>query len=231
MISFKDKVNNLIDSGKPARLRFLTLAEQAYVSGIIKYDKELQVDGGYPFAERKRALYQTTDNFITCFKIEYDKRYLELTHQNILGSLLSLNITRDSVGDILPNQAVFFVTKELEREIIHSFVKINGVPITLIDFDPSLLESETEFVEYATTVSSKRLDNIVSKITKKSRNDVNEYINKEYIKVNHQVCVKTTKIINDLDVLSIRHFGRYKIIDTNKTSKKGKIIVNYVKFV
>lgn len=231
MISFKDKVSNLSDSGTESRLRFLTLAEQAVVKGIIKYNPTITLEGGYQEAERKRALFNLKTPLITCFKIIYNQKHLQLTHQNILGSLLSLNITRDSIGDILPTGGYFFITEEIEQEVLLSFTSINRVPITLEKYDPTDLKSEIKTEEYQTTVASKRLDNIITKIIKKSRTEALEYLQKEYIKVNHQITTKPSKTIKDLDVISVRRFGRYQIIDSNNHSKKGKIIIKYIKFI
>lgn len=231
MISFKDRISNIVSSNKPTRLRFLSLSEQATVKGVMKYVDGIELSGGYDDSERKRAIFFTSDFKITCFSIKYNKKHLQLTHQNILGSILSLNITKDSIGDILPNQGVFFLTKEIEQEVINSFTSINRVPISLSIIDASDVTEERNFEDLRMTVSSMRLDSVISKIIKKSRSEAVEAINKELIQVNHSVETKTTKNLKDNDVLSIRKFGRYKILDSQSMTKKGKIIINYVKYI
>jgi RNA-binding protein YlmH len=231
MISFKDRINNIVSSHTRTQLRFLTLSEQAIVTGIMKYVDDIELVGGYPEAERKRALFFTNEVDISCFLIKYNKKHLLLTHQNILGSLLSLKITRDSIGDILPIQGVFFITREIEQEVIHSFQSINRVPIELVRIDSSDIRSETNVEDLRITVSSMRLDTVISKIIRKSRTEAVEVLTKEYIKVNHTVETKATKTIKDNDVISIRHYGRYKIMDSASMTKKGKIIINYVKYI
>ncbi len=81
------------------------------------------------------------------------------------------------------------------------------------------------------SVSSLRLDSIVSKITKKSRNISSLMIEDDLIKVNHLTSNKYTKLVNEEDVISIRKYGRFIIKDTKSTSKKGKIVVKYGKYV
>ena len=88
-----------------------------------------------------------------------------------------------------------------------------------------------EFEINSFTVSSLRLDSIISKITKKSRNIASEMINNDLVKVNHLISNKNTKIMNEEDIISIRKYGRFLIIDTKKTSKKGKIVVKFGKYV
>ncbi len=53
----------------------------------------------------------------------------------------------------------------------------------------------------------------------------------DLIKVNHLISNKNTKNLNEEDIISIRKYGRYIIKDTKNTSKKGKIVVKYGKYV
>lgn len=231
MFSFKDKISNIIENKKSVSLRFLSLTEQSTVINSTKHTQIAKLDGGYDGAELKRAYFYTNQDLITCFKIDYSTSKLTLTHQNILGTLLSIGVTRDSVGDILPKQGVFFVTKEIEKEIIESFTMINHVPIRLFEYDRANVYSETMFLNDHFTIDSMRLDNVVNKIIKKGRSEAQLMIEKDLVKLNHIIATKTTIKIKENDVISIRKFGRYKIIDCKNTSKKGKIIVNYAKYI
>ncbi|WP_158497953.1 YlmH/Sll1252 family protein [Candidatus Izimaplasma bacterium HR1] len=209
-------------------MRFLNLEEQTY----LKKMKECVLNGGYAEAEKKRAYFFNNEEAnIVCLKINYNTKYLTLTHQNILGTLLSLGITIDSIGDILPKQGVFFTTKEISKEILTSFNSVNKVSIELTSYNKELVFSEKEFEEYRTTLDSLRLDLVISKICKISRKESNIMIEKELIKLNHQMNKKPTVIIKDNDIISIRKYGRFKIINSNKRSKKGKIVLNYYKYI
>lgn len=233
-MDFKDRVQSFLDgnSSKPVRTKFLTLNEQVILKNTLQKKVYFQFYGGYQDAELKRAvIYQDDIPNIACFQIYYNEKYLKLTHQNILGTLLSLSINKDSIGDILPKQGVFFVTEEIKEFIFLEFNKINNVSITLEEIDGSKVYGEKELEELSFTSDSLRLDLIVSKITRLSRNEVQDLLQKELIKVNHLIETKNTKKLQDNDVLSIRKYGRFQILDTSKTSRKGKIIVKYGKFV
>ena len=232
MKKFIKKISNIIENKQSVELRFLSLLEQNTINNYVKDKTILTMNGGYPESELKRATFfnDSVDNII-CIRITYDKRYLSLTHQNILGTLLSLSITRDSIGDILPAQGVFFATKELQKEIFYSFKEISNVPIKLEVIEPTSIHSETKLDEMKFTSESLRLDLIVSKITKLSRRDSNILIERDLVKVNHLITTKNTKILKEFDILSIRKYGRFIILDTKNTSKKGKIIVKYGKYV
>ncbi len=228
MFTFTDKITNILENNKSVSLRFLSLKEQTHLTR----KKDVLLYGGYPDAEKKRAyFYQDIQDDIVCFKIVHNQKYLELTHQNILGTLLSNSITTDSIGDILPKQGLFFVTKEISKEIIQSFTKISNVAIELEVYNKEDIISEKELEELRTTLDSLRLDLVISKICKISRSKANVMLMKELIKINHQVLTKSTITIKEFDTISIRKYGRFIIKDTKNTSKKGKIIVKYGKYV
>lgn len=233
-MEIKDKVKGYLANPLdiPVRTKFLTLSEQAILRSILKNNMFFKLDGGYGNSELKRAvLFIDDESLITCFKIKYNKKYLSLSHQNILGTLLSLSITKESIGDIIASEDVFFIISELKEFIVNEFIKINNVAITLEEIDGSNLIRLIELEMNSFTVSSLRLDSIVSKITKKSRNSAAIMINSDLVKVNHLISNKNTKSICEKDTISIRKYGRFIIENTKNTSKKGKIIVKYGKYV
>lgn len=233
-MEFSDKVKGYLEYplNTAVRTKFLTLTEQATMKNILQSNIYFQLYGGYQNSELKRAvIFQDADPYITCFKITYNRKYLTLTHQNILGTLLSLSITKDSIGDILANQDIFFITSELSQYIKQEFTSINRVAIGLTEIDGSDIMKDISLDINHFSVSSLRLDSIVRQITKKSRNSASEMIENDLIQVNHLLVNKNTKLMKEEDILSIRKFGRFKILDTKKTSKKGKIVVKYGKYI
>lgn len=229
---FTDKIKHILNNQKSVSLRFLTIYEQTIIQSLCR-NQEVQFDGGYEDSEKKRAYFFDEDmnNTIVCFQIVYPEKHLTIQHQNILGTLMSLSITADSIGDILPKQGVFFVTSEIEDEITRSFTAINGIPIELKKIDGRSVKKEQDYEYFDVVSDSLRLDLIVSKIAKISRNDAFELIEKEHVKINQIVITKHTKQVQDQDILSIRRFGRFQILDTSGTTRKQKIVVKYRKFV
>lgn len=227
-MTFVDKIEHIKAKQQPTVLRFCTLTEQAIIKNRIP---SVVFDGGYEDAEKKRAfLYLDPYPSVLCFKIMYDQRYLDITHQNILGTLLSLSITTDSIGDILPDQGVFFVTAEIADEIMRSFTAINHVPIRLEYCDPADVKRNQKYSTHERVVASLRLDLVVSKIARISREDAQERIQNEWVKINHVVHTKPTKLITEDDILSIRKSGRYVIDNTEKRTKKDNIVLKYRKY-
>ena len=78
--------------------KFLDLNQQAILKNLLRKKVDFSLFGGYEGAELKRASINSNDNFdISCIKISYNPKYLALSHQNILGTLLSLSIEKSWV--------------------------------------------------------------------------------------------------------------------------------------
>lgn len=212
------------------KTKFLNMTEQAQLKNHLK-DMNYILYGGYEGAELKRAFINTEISDITCFRILYNKNFLTLSHQNVLGSLLSLGIEKNTIGDIIPEHDCFFVISELKDFIIQEFTSIGRVLIDLEEIKPHFTKIEKKREEHKMFIDSLRLDLVVSRIAGISRNDAKIMIDNDFIKVNHLVSNKATKELTQGDIVSIRKKGRFIISDTQKRSKKNKIVCIYHKFI
>jgi RNA-binding protein YlmH len=229
-MNFLDRIKHY-DQNTVTKTMFLTMTEQTQLKNQLRNKVDFVIYGGYDDFERGRAFINCDVEAITCIKMNYNKQYLTLTHQNILGTLLSLNIKREAVGDIIVDQDAFFIIDELSSFIVKELTMINNVPLTLTIVDGSNLVRTTNIEESKAFIDSLRLDLVVSKIANISRTKAAFLIENDFVMINHQVVNKITKLVKDDDILSIRKNGRFMIIDTSKTSKKGKIVLIYGKFV
>ncbi|MBN2604521.1 MAG: hypothetical protein JXR62_01700 [Bacilli bacterium] len=234
-IGIKERVSGYLDQPPTTNkvlTKFLTLSEQAVVNNMLKNRIPYQLFGGYTGAEKKRlAMFDQDDFQITCFQISKNDKFVDLTHQNILGTLMSLSISIDSIGDIIAEDGIFFVISDLEAFIIQEFTHINHVPLTLEIIRDVKLDRVARFDEKSCSVSSLRLDAVISKITNLSREESSVLIQNDLVKINHLVVNKNIKLVTENDVISIRKYGRFQIFDTSKKSKKGKIILKYGKYL
>lgn len=229
-MKFLDKIKHY-DQNTVTTTMFLTKTEQQQLQNQLKYVVDFSIDGGYQNFERGRAFIQTEVGLITCFKIEYNHSFLTLTHSNILGSLLALNIKKETIGDIIAEEGVFFIISELESFILQEFTSIGHTPITLQVIDGSSIQRQIRLEEHKAFVDGLRLDAIVSKLAKCSRKEAVYYIESELVNVNHIPVLKPSKKLKEQDIISIRKKGRFQLLNTQNTSRKGKIIVIYGKFV
>ncbi len=189
----KYQLKQIIKNKTPTVLTFLDPYEISYIKNLTN---DVYFFGGYNDSERKRA-YLFTDPLddIVCLKIDYNERFCKLRHQDILGALLALGLPKKIIGDILPTQKLFFVTKEKANVILYSLEKIASCKVNLSIIANHNAYSESKHLYFSIIVSSMRLDIIIAKITRLSRNEALYYINQGFVKINHQVVKKNTKSI------------------------------------
>ncbi len=158
-----------------------------------------------------------------------------LSHRDILGGLISIGIRRDRIGDIAVDpdgkRAALFIHIDTLAAVLRDFDKAGGNALTVregISDDFPLLP---RLSEESTTVSSLRLDCIVSALLKESRGHSAELIESGLIFVNGAEALKITQNITKGDKISARGFGKYKIDDCSEFSKKGKVKLKYSKYI
>lgn len=155
------------------------------------------------------------------------------SHRDFLGSLLGLGITRDMIGDILisDKDAYVFIYDTIKSYVMQNLTKIASYNVILTEEDSINSLPQKKFEEIFGTVSSVRLDSVVSLFTKKSRGDSQSLINAERVFVNHSVCKNTSMRPKEGDIISVRGFGKMKLISIGGETKKGRIRITINKYV
>lgn len=208
---------------------FLDETKQAMLQMIASKEVEVCLDGGFLNAEYKRAIFKPIENKTCIFKIKvyeilYQKRFLELTHRKVLGSLMGLGIKRESIGDIvfLKDKVYFACTEEISAYITASFKTIQGVPIELAECN-EVIEVKKEIREEIHIVSSMRIDVILASAYHLSRNEATQMILDGLVNLNHIVCLNTSKIVVESDIISVRHKGRIYVGMIGGKTRSGRI--------
>ncbi|SHE61753.1 RNA-binding protein YlmH, contains S4-like domain [Seinonella peptonophila] len=219
---------------------FLDPREQYILKTLVNREREisLQFDGGYPNAERCRAIMAQK-----VLSSEFDEESLayyrliarsgtRLQHGDVLGAILGLGLRREKIGDLIPHMTGcdIIIAKEISQFICFSLQQVGreSVSVEMISRE-SLYQSEPRKVERSIFVSSLRLDAVLASILRLSRSKVSSLIQSGKAKVNWRVVQRADLLVKNGDVLSIRGFGRVTIIDSNRLTKKGnyKLLVVY----
>lgn len=154
-----------------------------------------------------------------------------LTHRDILGALMSLEIKRELLGDILTAEgyAVVFV-HENAAELVSSVDKIGRVGVTAeIGVTKPLPEQKVQRTEH--TVSSLRLDCIVSAAVNTSRERSASLIKSGMVNADFSPCTNVSAEIRENTVISIRGSGRYRLSNISGETRKGKIRITIEKYL
>ena len=218
--------------------KFLTNFEQVVLSQIVAYnygDFKVEFFGGFDDAERKKAKiisneYYDVDYDIVCLKAKFNNKFNKVEHRNILGAVHNLGINFNRFGDIivLENEVYIFVDDEIADYIAMEFTKAVRVNLDYQRVDLTEVKIEKKYEDFEIVSSSFRIDSIVAKITNKSRSKVKEFLEQDFIKLNHVILRNGEKTCTPDDIISIRKYGRYVVKDytQNKKSLKYRITIS-----
>lgn len=200
----------------------------------------VKIFGGYENAERVRVIAgEDPDNImdsdfeIAILKLEYPKKFVKINHRNVLGTIMSLGIMRNTIGDIIvtsDEEPIIFVllVKEMVEYLKQNLTSINNYPVKIkeVTFNELKNVKLKEAIEKTYIISSMRLDVILSNIIGVSRNEINSYFDEKRVLINHQICMNRHYEYKHGDLISVRKFGRIIIEDDIKTTKKNNLVIS-----
>ena len=178
----------------------------------------------------KVVLYRKVKPEIVLYKIICSE---PLRHQDILGTLFSLNLSIYVYGDIIidGNNYYLFVLPTLTNYLESNLTKIKNIPITLEKENLSIIENyKREYKEHEIIVTSLRIDTVISGITGLSRTMVISKIKNKEVYLNYEILTNNSYVLKENDIFSIRKYGKYKYNKILKNTKKGKLLINCFKY-
>lgn len=223
-----DDLKKLCDkSNSPKFIGFLTAEEAAVAVRQFKSGEKYSLFGGYDGAERVMLgiLPDWCDEPVFPIKaVTFTYRMCDkLTHRDFLGALMSLGITRESVGDILvgSGRAVVFITDDVSKFVLTQISKVGSVGATLTNGYCNPLPCHSERQSFSVTVASTRLDCVVASLCGISRGAATKKITDGLVSVNSVCAVKPTVNIKANDKITVRQRGKFEIENCGEHSKKG----------
>jgi len=232
-----DIAEKSFDSGRVMFSRFLNPGQKLLIESRLSQDFDLTFFGGYEDAERVVVafgeFFDEPEVPIVAIKVE-SRGKKTLSHRDYLGSVLSLGIKREHIGDILikDNDAIMFATKEIADFIMMNLSRIASSPVKLsVIEDLSEFETKRQFKEAETTVSSMRLDCVLSSVIGTSRSKSVAIIEEGLCTVNYNPVKNVRTQVKDGDILSVRGFGKCVIETDGHLTKKGRIHLKAKKYI
>lgn len=155
-----------------------------------------------------------------------------ITHRDVLGSLISLGLNRDSIGDIFLSDrtSTIFVRKSVAPFVQQEWTKIGRTGIKLKNKFNASDCTPPKFDEISGTVSSMRLDAIVAVAAGISRKKASAAIQSGMVKVCGIEILSPSALIKLQDVVSIRGYGKYMIDSIPRTTKKERLFIKILKY-
>lgn len=239
-----DRAYSCIKNYEPAFTEFLDPYKISCILNLLgnKYDFNIRVFGGIFNCERQKIgffpEFMLEEDFIfpiSAVEIEYNLKYSKnLTHRDFLGSLIGLGIVRGKLGDILieDGKAVVFVDSDIADFINSNLEKVGHTKVKtkIISIDDIKVDDDFEDVKNI-TLSSLRIDTVLSGVFNLSRGKAAELIKAEKAFVNWNICESVSRLVSEGDIITLRGFGRVKIVQFLGKTKKDKFLVGVHRFM
>ncbi|MEK5098169.1 MULTISPECIES: YlmH family RNA-binding protein [Bacillus] len=220
---------------------FLDPREQVIVTSVIGRSDEVKLAfcGGYPEAERKRAvLYpeyiepDAEDFQLQAWEVAYPEKFASIEHRELLGSLMGIGLKRQKFGDLIFSGETrqFICSEEVADFVFSQLTHVGRVKVSLEKIPLSKIKVPEQDVEIRDdTVSSLRLDALCSSVSRQSRQKAQTLVKNGLVKVNWKVVDDPSYSLAEGDMLSVRGFGRFTLKSIDGKTKKGKWRVTFAK--
>lgn len=214
---------------------FLTPLEQSILTSYVGNRVYLEFEGGYDGCEYKRCRLSCEcldiPFPIVCLRAKYQTKFHELQHRDVLGALMNLGIQRNHFGDIIVAEGFIyiFVHREITDFIKQELQRVKQCNVTFEEYQDTITFAvKMKYKKH--NIASFRLDVVVAAITHLSREKAKAFIQEGLVKVNYLLLEDCTYICNNGCILSIRGYGRFKLIDKERKTKGNRFCVEIGKY-
>lgn len=186
----------------------------------------------FPYKDsEKNIIYKKNVPEVLLYEI---KTKVPLRHQDILGTIFSLNISPELFGDILLIDGRYFIyILPLVRNYFEAnflMVKNSSIELELLDID-YLKDFERSYEKLELIVSSERIDTVISSICHTGRSNISEMIKKKEIMLNYDFLNNSSYKLKIGDIFSIKKIGKFKYNGILKNTKSNHLIVEILKYL
>ena len=242
-----DRQRQARDHGAPSSTDFLSPREQALTRNLLTLsgtpDDSYVFTGGVDGAERQ----------VLCFLPDWMERDAftpdlspvralraawrdgeTLSHRDLLGSLMGLGIVRAKIGDIYvsPSGADVLALDSVREFLLQNWENAGRVRLQVSEIEPGAVTVPPRPVqELRDTVSSARLDAVISSGFRIPRGKAAELVNAGRVQVNWFDCAKPDRILQPGDCVTARGYGRFILSRIGEPTRKGRFPIFITRFL
>lgn len=244
----EDKIRQAEDRYMITSTGFLSPEERAQAALFCRRKGARHVfHGGYPDAERaillllpdyieepEAAALDEADGLLCALRCTAPQGARALTHRDYLGSLLSLGIRRDVIGDILVGKAGadIVVLKSIAPFLLEHYTQAGSLPLSCkTEKISELAAPEIKTEKIIESVASVRLDNLLGAAFGISRAEAANAVSHGLVRVNDIEAIKTDARITPGDKLTLRGSGKAIFREILGTTRKGRLSVLIEKYI
>lgn len=170
-----------------------------------------------------------------------DKFSDELSHRDVLGSLMNLGIEREMTEDIIMkassrsgirNTAYVFCVSSIADYISENLTRIKHTSVRCIPCPDSDLPDITSTLEECQCIAaSERIDAVIAAVTKLSRSQTVILFREKKVFLNNRVLENNSYTLKPDDTFSIRGYGKFIYKGCGKETQKGRIYITLERYV
>lgn len=197
--------------------------------------------GGYELSERQMiaflpdALCYTWNFPISCLKISpVNRKFAEkISHRDVLGSLMNLGIERSRLGDILVDEteSYVFCQENIAEYLTENLTRIRNTTVYAKPASPEEVHIEPKLESLGGIVASNRLDSVIACLCKISRSQASQWIRGGKVFIDNKETSQITYECRPRDLISVRSVGRFRFLDCQGETKKGRLKIQYERYL
>jgi RNA-binding protein YlmH len=192
--------------------------------------------GGSEDSEKRMVAFYNYDveQFpIKLMKIHNKSKFSTLEHKDYLGAIMSLGIKREKLGDlIVDNDDCYFSVYEDICEYLKSNIsQIGKNPCTIEEVSDFSNIPGPAFKDEVIISTSYRLDCVTSALTGLSRTKCLNMISAGKVLLNYIVETHKDKVVSENSIITIRGYGKFKVLDSDSNTGSGRFKINVKKYV
>ncbi len=171
---------------------------------------------------------------INVIKFTGDFNKEDISHRDILGSILGLGVKREKIGDIYINKghAYIIAYKEINEYIALYMDKVSKYKVIIEEISSDEINRvEENYKLIYSTIPSLRLDVVLSAGFGVSRSSLSKKMNNDRVKVNWKPINQSSYTLSPGDMISFRGMGRIQLLEVNGKSKKDRLKVVIKRFL
>jgi len=216
----------------PIAARFLSGAERSLaIHAAREAGVEVAFDGGWSEAERVQPCFYPVGEeprFTGVWmEARWNARFAAVDHRSLLGSLMALGMDRAFFGDIiaLEDKAYLYVLPEMAARLPMEWNQAGRATLQVAELPEAPAIEPPKGALVKDTVASLRLDSVLASGMKLSRARAAEIIRQGSVMVDHLPEERVDRLLAAGQLLSIRGFGRVRLVEVGNPTRKDRLPV------
>ncbi|MDD3304210.1 MAG: YlmH/Sll1252 family protein [Clostridia bacterium] len=179
----------------------------------------------------KEAIYK---EYVSCIKITPNIKN-KLAHKDYMGSIYSLGIKNEMIGDIFAyeNYAYVFCMKSVLDFLLTNLYNVGNQEVMLEEIvlnDEEISKMTVKLIKKECIIPSLRIDAVLSEVYHISRSETKEKIGKGDLFLNDKNLFYPNTLVKENDIISLKRYGKMKVGSVIRKTKSDNVVIEIYQF-